>query len=192
MTDYDEVYEKLFENVVIKERMIKLKLINVQQKLLDVLIFKVDLSCIRIDIWNNNKNLTTISFDYQSCEQIEKEKMFKDIFRLIEESYYCNQKFCNQYVVDANDLIDDMCIQCFVKNNNPVTLKEECSICLDYNNLKSVVLNCSHIFHKECLYKTKTKNCLRHIHICCPMCREKTKLNLNMEEVYSESEDEND
>lgn len=184
----DDVYDKLYEIVINKERLIKLKLINVQQKILECLVFKAD-NHLRVDIWSETKNLTTITFDLN--KSYTDKNLVKQMFEIIEGSYYCNGAFCNSYIVDEDDLMDDLCISCVIKEKYTKTLKDECSICLENNNLKSVTLSCSHTFHKTCLYKTKLNNCASHIHISCPNCRTKLKLKLNMEEsTICESDDE--
>lgn len=190
MDELDIAYDKLYESVILKERVVKLRLINVQGKLLNIFIYKPDDSSgLRIDIINNFINLTTITFELLQITNItEEDKLFKHIFKIIEETYFCNQPFCDQYIVDNDDLIDEQCISCYIKNKNKKKLSVECSICLEHNDSNSVILNCSHIFHKDCLYKSKVKRCYKHVHIVCPNCRTKTKLNLAMEEFDNESE----
>ncbi len=56
----------------------------------------------------------------------------------------------------------------FINNNESEINKVECNICLD-NNINTISLNCTHIFHKECIIKWINQDINTSIN--CPTCR---------------------
>jgi hypothetical protein len=180
----DEFYEKLFSLVCDNERLVKMKLINVQDKLLDLYIYKSINDEVKMDVLYKKKKIATISFYTDTYDDSKEQPLFKTLLSFIEESFFCFDEFCDSFIIDKEDLIDEKCINCYYKKQSKKTMKSECSICLEKNTINSVELKCNHIFHKHCLKKSTSEKCIDHLHIKCPLCRCEYKLKLNLEDSY--------
>ena len=82
----------------------------------------------------------------------------------MERIKYCIERVINNYNKDDNN--DNNNLTEFInKQNNPKNYKE-CVICLEnmkYNE-DLIMINCSHIYHKECIQQWLNRNSI------CPLC----------------------
>ena len=60
----------------------------------------------------------------------------------------------------------------YTKLDNGINIDDNCSICLEKINKKSIKLNCNHIFHKKCITLwIKETNNNPDLEITCPLCK---------------------
>lgn len=154
---------------------------NVMKNVLDVISESFSISKFEFEIKTEDNNQ-----DYQSDDlSQDSEGDDSDIYNNIEtDSNYSDSDF---FVNDSDSesiFSDCSCNDCeeykkeeyltdiyklYIENNNFDSIKklyvsDQCSICLDpIFGLESIILDCDHNFHNECLSKIKQKKC--------PLCR---------------------
>jgi hypothetical protein len=185
----NDYYNKLFDYVVNKNRLFRIKIINVQKKLLELMIYSppnhgVPSTIIKVDVWSHRRRLASITFDVDMYNKDD--PLFVHIFTVIETQNFCFEKYCDSLIVDADDMIDDKCLACYYTDKTNKKCDIECAICLEMNDLKSIELNCNHMFHKTCLFKSAEKKCDDHIHIKCPLCRNEVQLTYQLKPIANE------
>tara|TARA_B110000208_G_C11765682_1_gene428539 strand:+ start:27 stop:494 length:468 start_codon:yes stop_codon:yes gene_type:complete len=84
--------------------------------------------------------------------------------------YGYNNDSSSIYDIEINSPIVNSSIEINDINNNKI-----CSICLEENNSeKSIKLNCTHVFHKECIKEWKKEvitNRELSLEFTCPICK---------------------
>lgn len=92
--------------------------------------------------------------------------------------------FCNIYSKKKknnklNKIIDSYFN--YIKNKNYNNINNECPICFDnINNSDSIVLECNHQFHNNCLKNLIIHNCKNEYNniFNCPICRKEYNLDI--------------
>jgi hypothetical protein len=141
-------------------------------------------SSIFTEVYYKNNRKFTIIFDRNQFK--EEKEILKSVFEIIENQSFCNNKFCNLIINKENEMVGNVCFRCAFYKDYKKTIDLECSICLENNDINSIHLNCDHIFHKECLYKSCNDTCISHIETKCPLCRKYLHFNNSMEQIDSD------
>ena len=96
---------------------------------------------------------------------------------------------------EEHEMVGDICFRCAFYKDYKKTIDLECSICLENNDINSIHLECNHIFHKECLFKTCINTGISHFKTTCPLCRKDLHFNnmmiqINPNDVEGDDSDE--
>jgi len=101
-------------------------------------------------------------------------KLFKDIsdslkiylVQIMFQIFIIGTYYCVKFQVETVVLSEDNVVNPIENEfKNLGKIEEECSICMDKNNLIWVSLQCEHKFHEECIFKWIETN------LSCPICR---------------------
>lgn len=101
-------------------------------------------------------------------------KLFKDIsdslkiylVQIMFQIFIIGTYYCVKFQVETIVLSEDNVVNPIENEfKNLGKIEEECSICMDKNNLIWVSLQCEHKFHEECIFKWIETN------LSCPICR---------------------
>ena len=97
------------------------------------------------------------------------------IFKKCTNCLKCRKLFKNQ--INPNEYILNV-IKFKHKKSNTVEDKDiNCSICIEKNNNNSIILECKHVFHFNCI-RNWIKKCKNdNIQITCPLCKNIIKIN---------------
>lgn len=108
----------------------------------------------------------------------------KNLLELIEKQAFCVNENCRTTIYDNKDMVGDVCFKCaFYEDYRKTLTDSDCSICLENNSIKSIELNCGHIFHTYCLLKACQRSCADHYHLKCPLCRVEIILDLYLHQM---------
>lgn len=174
-----DFYEKLTTYLTTEDNIFHVNFINVQDKLMNCLIYKNVNDVIHACIYHNERKMATLLFSLKANDSIDLEK----ILTLIKNQHFCLEQFCTTIISSTNQMINNKCFNCYYESCDTSTMEEECSICLEKNTVKSINLKCNHIFHKSCLFKSSIDKCDDHIHISCPLCRTNYQYTYNFQEI---------
>ena len=165
-------YKKIYESIVLRHEPFIYQTVNQQKMLMTITLIR-ELNGLECTIRRKGRRISSMSLSSDNMERIDL------VFEILKNLTFCLNKYCLKPGV-STETINDNCYSCHMMSLDKTECDSDCAICLEKNNVHSLELYCGHIFHKECLSKTKKTQCEFHCHIKCSLCRKQNKVENNM------------